>query len=140
MEKFHKYLKLTNGDDIIVTTDTNCDNFKQNKAIYVYDPVLISTVRLAQGPYFIETFTMQPWIKLAKDDIMEIPTENIIVAVDIEDKVVTQYEMFLNEYNQSAPSFEQSSEEMIDEFFDETESDELDEFDRSNEKEGPTLH
>lgn len=140
MEKFHKYIKLTNGDDLIVTTDTNCDNFKDNKVMYVYDPVLISTVRLAQGAYFVETFTMQPWIKLAKDDVMEIPTENIIVAVDIEDKVITQYEMFLDEYSQSTQDFNKASEEMVDDFFDELESEDIDGFEPYNEEEGPTFH
>jgi hypothetical protein len=140
VQKFHKYLKLTNGDDIIVTTDSNCENFRKDSVLYVYDPVLISTVRLAQGHYFVETFTMQPWIKLAKDDIMEIPTENVIIAVDIDDKVVTQYEMFLNEYSNSAPDFDQMSEDRVDDFFDAIESDEFDEFDRDTEEEGPTFH
>lgn len=141
MQKFHKYLKLTNGDDIIATTDNNCENFKQEKVIYVYDPVQINTIRIAQGNYFIESFTMQPWIKLAKDDIMEIPTESIVVAVDIDDKVVTQYEMFLDEYNKSAPDFERTSEDELDDIFDTLESeDDFDEIRENNEKEGPTFH
>jgi predicted nucleic-acid-binding protein len=141
MQKFHKYLKLTNGDDIIATTDSNCENFKQEKVIYVYDPVQINTIRIAQENYFIESFTMQPWIKLAKDDIMEIPTESIVVVVDIDDKVVTQYEMFLNEYNKSAPDFERTSEEELDNIFETLESeDDLDGIRENQEKEGPTFH
>ena len=141
MQKFHKYIKLTNGDDIIATTDNNCENFKQEKVIYVYDPVQIKTIRIAQENYFIESFTMQPWIKLAKDDIMEIPTESIVVAVDIDDKVVTQYEIFLNEYSNSAPDFERTSEEELDDIFETLESeDDFDGIRENNEKEGPTFH
>ena len=124
MEKFFKFLKLSNGEDIIGTTDSNCENFKEQKSIFVYDPVLINTIRLAQGPYMVETFTMQPWIKLAKDDIMEIPTESIVVAVDIDDKVVTQYEMFLNEYNNPSQEFNQVEGEELDNLYDTIESEE----------------
>ena len=124
MEKFFKFLKLSNGEDIIATTDSNCENFKEQKSIFVYDPVLINTIRLAQGPYMVETFTMQPWIKLAKDDIMEIPTESIVVAVDIDDKVVTQYEMFLNEYNNPSQELNQVEGEELDNLYDTIESEE----------------
>lgn len=140
MEKFFKFLKLSNGEDIIATTDSNCENFKEKKSIFVYDPVLINTIKLAQGPYMIETFTMQPWIKLAKDDIMEIPTESIVVAVDIDDKVVTQYEMFLNEYNNPSQELNQVEGEELDDLYDTIESEEdineiIDEF-----KKERTLH
>ena len=124
MEKFFKFLKLSNGEDIIATTDSNCENFKEQKSIFVYDPVLINTIKLAQGPYMVETFTMQPWIKLAKDDIMEIPTESIVVAVDIDDKVVTQYEMFLNEYNNPSQELNQVEGEELDNLYDTIESEE----------------
>ena len=72
----------------------------------------------------VETFTMQPWIKLAKEDIMEIPTESIVVAVDIDDKVVTQYEMFLNEYNNPSQEFNQVEGEELDNLYDTIESEE----------------
>jgi hypothetical protein len=141
MQKFHKYIKLTNGDDIIATTDNNCENFKQEKVIYVYDPVQINTIRIAHDNYFVESFTMQPWIKLAKNDIMEIPTESIVVAVDIDDKVVTQYEIFLNEYSNSTPDFERTSEEELDDIFETLESeDDLDGIRETSKKEGPTFH
>lgn len=141
MDKYHKFLKLSNGEDIIATTDNDCKDFKKEKSIFVYDPVQISTIRISQGSYYVESFTMQPWIKLAKTDIIEIPTESIIVAVDVQDKVVTQYEMFLNEYNNAAPEFEQASEEDMDELFESLESeDDLDGIRENNEKEGPTFH
>lgn len=94
---FFKYLKLTNGENIIVTTDHTCCNFKDEKTISVFDAVLVSSVKIANGPYLIETYVMQPWIKLAKNDIIDIPTENILVAVDLEESVEEQYKTYLND-------------------------------------------
>ena len=55
---------------------------------------------------------------------MEIPTESIVVAVDIDDKVVTQYEMFLNEYNNPSQEFNQVEGEELDNLYDTIESEE----------------
>lgn len=113
---FCKFLKLTNGENIIVTTDSNCLNFKDQKTITVVDPVVINTVKYAQGPYVIESYTMQPWIKLAKSDAIDIPTENVVIAVDVEDSVKEQYEKFLDDYEKGDPiPFE---EEEFDEYVD----------------------
>ena len=141
LNKFYKFFKLNNGEDIIATTDTNCDNVKQHKTIFVYDPVLINTIRIAQGPYFVESYTMQPWIKLAKDDIVELPTESIVVAVDIDDRVVSQYEKFIDEYDSEDQQVNEVSEDQINEFFDDMESEEeLDGIRNEAKKEGPTFH
>lgn len=140
IEKYHKFLKLSNGEDIIATTDNDCKDFKNQKSIFVYDPVQINTIRIAQGDMLVESFTMQPWIKLAKSDIIEIPTESIVVAVDLDDKVVTQYEIFLDEYTKQP--FERVDETQFDEFLDDYESEQLIDGIRREEEdeEGPTFH
>lgn len=141
MLKFYKFLKLSNGEDIIVTTDSSCENFKQEKSIFVYDPVLINTIRIAQGSYMVETFTMQPWIKLAKEDIIELPTESIVVVVDVDDKFVSQYETFIYEYSKDNPDFEQTNEDTLEDFLETLESEEdLDGIRNETKKEGPTFH
>ena len=146
-EKHYKYLKLTNGEDIIVSTDNNCDNFKDQKYLYVYDPVLINTIKIARGPYVVESFTMQPWIKLAKSDIVEIPTESIVVVVDIEDRVVTEYHNYLNEYKTHKETDDTDgsdlTEEEVDNFLNDLEAEEDDDgITRSarTKEEGPTFH
>ena len=133
---FCKLIKLTNGENIIASTDSSCLNFKETKSISVVDPVLISTVKFAKGPFMIETYTMQPWIKLAKKDIIDIPTENIIVAVDVEESVKDQYEKFLEDYETDAPvAFEDDQQFLLDE------NDEyFDEEDQLDDTEKPTFH
>ena len=100
---FCKLIKLSNGENIIATTDSSCLNFKNLDTIAVVDPVLITNIKISQGSYFIETYTMQPWLKLARKDVIDIPTENIIVAVDVEDSVKVQYEKYLDEYQKETP-------------------------------------
>ena len=134
---FYKLIKLTNGENIIAATDSSCLNFKESKSISVIDPVLISAVKFSQGPFMIETYTMQPWIKLAKKDIIDIPTENIIVAVDVEDSVKEQYEKFLEDYQTDKPVA--YTGEVYDEIL--TSQDEyFDEDDEIDDTESQTLH
>ncbi len=81
--EFYKYVKLTNGENIIVMTDTDCKEFKDRKSISILNPVELSTVRMANGPMLMESTTLQPWIKIATDDVIELPTESIIVIADV---------------------------------------------------------
>lgn len=120
-----KLLKLTNGDNLIVTTDSSCQDFKQQQAISVIDPVLISTLKFNRGPYIVETYTMQPWIKIAKKDIINIPTENIIVAVDIQKDVEEQYKEFVDdtENQEQLISDEESVNEMVDQLMEDEDED-----------------
>ena len=120
-----KLLKLTNGDNLIVTTDSSCQDFKQQQAISVIDPVLISTLKFNKGPYIVETYTMQPWIKIAKKDIINIPTENIIVAVDIQKDVEEQYKKFVDdtENQEQLISDEESVNEMVDQLMEDEDED-----------------
>lgn len=113
---FCKYLKLVNGENIIVTTDSDCKNFKQLKTIAVCDPVLIKNLHMSQGPFLVETFTMQPWIKVAKSDIIEIPTESIIVAVDLHQSTIDQYKSFIVETNNADPNVEEITDEGYESF------------------------
>lgn len=129
---YTKLLKLTNGENLIVSTDSNCNDFKNEKSISVIDPVLISTLKFNSGSYIIETYTMQPWIKIAKKDIINIPTESIIVAVDIQDDVEEQYKKFLSkdEGSEVMISDEEEVNDMIDQLLeDEYEGEELEEID-----------
>lgn len=142
-KQYCKFIKLSNGEDIIAVTNNDCKDFKSEKIIVVNDPVLIRTIKIARDSYLMESFTMQPWIKLAKERTIEIPTESIIVAVDIDDMVYEQYTTFLTEYNSdtgSEESFEEVDGSMLDYMFDEQETEEDNAEKDNNEKRGPTFH
>lgn len=131
-----KFLKLSNGDEIIVTTDNNCSDYKNEKYIHVIDPVEIKAISIAKGPMVVETHVMQPWIRLAKDDIIQIPTDSIVVAVDVEDDVITQYARFVyEEFTKKTPP--QDRQEVINDMFEQMESELTADGD---EEESPTFH
>ena len=137
-----KFLKLSNGDEIIVTTDNNCSDYKNEKYIHVIDPVEIKAISIAKGPMVVETHVMQPWIRLAKDDIIQIPTDNILIAVDVEDTIMSQYAKFLYEQHvRTLPP--QDREEMVENFLEELEDENsIDGNDHNNQDQDqePTLH
>ena len=112
-----KFLKLTNGEDIIVQTDDTCESLNKKEFISVIDPVLIASMRIPRGPMVIETYIMQPWIKMAKADVVQIPTKNIVVAVDVHEMAEKQYLQYIEESN-SRNVLEEATE-------DETEEEEL---------------
>ena len=112
-----KFLKLTNGEDIIVQTDDTCESLNKKEFISVIDPVLIASMRIPRGPMVIETYIMQPWIKMAKADVVQIPTKNIVVAVDVHEMAEKQYLQYVEESN-NRKVLEEATE-------DETEEEEL---------------
>ena len=111
---FYKYVKLTNGENIIVMTDTDCKEFKDRKSISILNPVELSTVRMANGPMLMESTTLQPWIKIATDDVIELPTESIIVIADVKEEAIEQYKIFLEEYKNRKEDIEEQEEEIIE--------------------------
>lgn len=140
LHSYCKFLKLTNGEEIIVTTDNDCSDFKNEKYLTIIDPVEVKAMQIVRGQQIIETQTMQPWIRLAKDDIIQIPTDNILVAVDVEDEVVDQYAKFLYEQHvRSLPA--QDREEMVENFLEELEGENnIDGNDNDDEDQRPTVH
>lgn len=93
----YKLLKLTNGDNVVCTTDDNCANLKSKDSIYICDPVVVNPVRMPMGLKIVETFVMTPWINYAKENIFEIPTNHIILATDVNDKFKESYVSFVEE-------------------------------------------
>ena len=99
--EYCKYLKLTNGENIIVTTDNDCKEFKQHKTINIINPVELAVMRISNGPMIMESMTLQPWIKVAPNDVIEVPTESILVITDLKQEAVEQYKTFLIEYEKA---------------------------------------
>lgn len=142
LQSYCKFLKLTNGEEIIVTTDNDCRDFKNNKYLSVMDAVEVKAMQMVRGPHIVETQIMQPWIKIAKDDIIQIPTDNILIAVDVEDTIMSQYAKFLYEQHvRTLPP--QDREEMVENFLEELEDENIiDGNDHNNQDQDqePTLH
>jgi len=140
LHSYCKFLKLTNGEEIIVTTDNDCSDFKSDRYLSVIDPVEVKAMQMVRGPHIVETQVMQPWIRLAKDDIIQIPTDNILIAVDVEDDVADQYAKFLYEQHiKTLPA--QDREEMVENFLEDLESENsIDGNDYDDEDQRPTVH
>lgn len=96
-------------------TDTDCKEFKDRKSISIINPVELSTIRINNGPVIMESVTMQPWIKIATDDVIELPTESIIVIADMKDEAIDQYKIFLEEYKNRKEEVEQMEDEPTEE-------------------------
>ena len=142
---FVKYIKLVNGENLVVTTDTNCKNFKDNKVINVVNPIQIISLKINQGPLTLESFAMSPWIKMARDDVIEIPTESIIVAVDLLPSAVEQYKQFVEDLKDTESEVSEASDDEIEELLGELESEEEDNDreptrEQSRKKFGTTIH
>lgn len=134
-----KFVKLVNGDEIIVTTDNDCNDYKNDRYLSVIDPVEVRSMQMVRGPHIVETHIMQPWIRMAKDDIVQIPTDNILVIVDVRDDIVNQYTKFLNQQQDSNEPARGDIEELIEDLIEDSESENLlDANDYQNE--GPTFH
>lgn len=102
-------------------TDTDCKEFKSRKSISIVNPVELSTIRMNNGPVIMESVTMQPWIKVATEDVIELPTESIVVIADMKEEAIDQYKIFLEEYKNR-------KEEIVDEIEDEPTEEEVELF------------
>ena len=92
-----KFFKLINGESIVVSTVDNFEDYKSKKYVQISDPIEIKTIKAHNGHYVVETYTMQPWIKMAKTDKINIPTESIMVVVDLHDDAIMQYKEYIKD-------------------------------------------
>jgi len=141
-----KFLKLVNGDDIIVSTDNDCSNLFDSKFIDVNDPVVIKSVRMPYRNGIIETFIMHPWIKMAKDGVIKIPSSQVIVATDLYEKAETQYKEYvvsyksLDEVTVNELYEEEQGDDALEEFYSMLDNQEDDEDDSRPSSSTRTLH
>jgi len=100
---FHyKLLKLSNGENIVCATDDDCQNLRSKTSIHICDPVLITPFRIPKGMSIAETFIMTPWISISDESVFEVPTEQILVAVDIKDNFKENYISFVESSNETS--------------------------------------
>lgn len=95
MEPTIKLFKLVSGENIIATTETNCEDLTAIDSVTLTDPVLVSSVRFPKGGLVYETFVMQPWIALTEDCIIDIATRHILITSSVKESVQEQYKKYL---------------------------------------------
>ena len=106
-----KFIKLTSGENLIVSTEDECNELDTKNYIEVSEPVVIHSMKLPYQGGFIESYIMQPWLKMATKEVLRLPVRNIIIATNLLEKAESQYKQFIVEYD----SFEMATEEDIDE-------------------------
>ena len=106
-----KFIKLTSGENIIVSTEDECKELDKKSYIEVSEPVVIHSMKMPYQGGFIESYIMQPWLKMATKEVLRLPVRNIIIATNLLEKAESQYKQFIVEYD----SLEMATEEDIDE-------------------------
>ena len=106
-----KFIKLTSGENLIVSTEDDCNELDMKSYIEVSEPVVIHSMRMPYGGGFVESYIMQPWLKMSTKEVLRLPVRNIIIATNLLEKADSQYKQFIVEYE----NFEIATEEDIDE-------------------------
>ena len=113
---YYKMLKLVNGDTIICRTDDSCINLYDRPFINIIEPIMLNLLRIPRENSIVESYILIPWLSFAENDILEIPTSQILVASTPKKELISNY----IEYTMNRGKDDSSlSEEDLDE--DETE-------------------
>jgi len=94
---YFKYIKLTSGDNIICTTTDNYDNVYKQKTISVYDPVVLNPMRVPRGDVLVESYIMYPWFSFSEELEYKIPTNQVVLMVNIKDTLKKNYLRYLSQ-------------------------------------------
>ena len=125
-----KFLKLTSGENLIVSTEDDCVELVDKKYVEISEPVEIHSMKMPYGGGVIESYIMQPWLKMSAKEVLRIPAHNILVATNVMEKAETQYKQFILEYDQMAVATDEDIEKALsgddDETDDEIEEDDYD--------------
>ena len=105
-----KFLKLTSGENLIVSTEDECMDLVDKKYIEVSEPVEIHSMKMPYAGGVIESYMMQPWLKMSAKEVLRIPARNVVIVTNVLEKAETQYKQFIIEYD----SLEMATEEDIE--------------------------
>lgn len=142
MEPIVKLFKLTTGESIIATTETNCEDLTAIDSVTVMDPVLVTSMRFPKDGLIYETFVMQPWIALVVDSTVDIATRHILVTSPVKENVEEQYLRYLEREaeKEQEPSIE-LQDELEEDMFDQLMNEEFEEeYYGGDETAKPTYH
>lgn len=133
-----KFLKLTSGENLIVSTEDECVELVDKKYIEVSEPVEIHAMKMPYAGGVIESYIMQPWLKMSAKEVLRIPAHNILVATNVMEKAESQYKQFILEYDQMALATDDDIEKALtsndDLTEDEIEEDEYDSWTSSSDR------
>lgn len=108
-----KFLKLTSGENLIVTTADECTELLDKKYIEVTEPVEIHSMKMPYAGGVVESYIMQPWLKMSAKEVLKIPAQSILIATNLMERAETQYKQFILEYDELTIT---SEEELEDDF------------------------
>lgn len=141
---FCKFIKLTNGENIIAYTEDSCETFKDKEFLEVHNPILVGLVRYPRNGIIMESHMFMPWIAASSSESIKIPISSILVTTDVRDNIAKQYDTFINKViiedaEEDEEGIELGDEEDIEDFFSMfTEESETEEDDNSSNRR--TIH
>ena len=137
-----KFLKLTSGENLIVSTEDECIDLADKKYIEVSEPVEIHSMKMPYAGGIIESYMMQPWLKMSAKEVLRIPARNVLIATNVLERAETQYKQFIIEYENSEMASEENIEQALsgDDDSSEIEISEEDENDSRSSSGAHTLH
>lgn len=127
-----KYIKLASGDDIIAGTEDKCDTFKGKEFITIIDPVKVGIISFPRAGMIYETVVFMPWIVVAASGEMQLSTQNIVLAVDIDESVASQYKRFISRAKRNMADQEIAEDYIEIEEDEDEEDDELEDNEENN--------
>lgn len=137
-----KFIKLTSGENLIVSTEDECNDLVNKNYIEITEPVEIHSMKMPYAGGVIESYMMQPWLKMSAKEVVRIPAHNIVIATNVLEKAETQYKQFIIEYDNHEIATEEDIEQALsgDDDTDEIEISEEDENDSRSSSGAHTLH
>ena len=108
-----KFLKLTSGENLIVSTEDECMDLVDKKYIEVTEPVEIHSMKMPYAGGVIESYIMQPWLKMSAKEVLRIPAHNVVIATNVLEKAESQYRQFIIEYENLDTATEEDIEQAL---------------------------
>jgi len=95
----YRYLKLTNGDNIICKTEDDCSNIYTKQTISITDPVMVNHMRIPRGHMIVETYGLTAWAAFVEENVFNIPTNTIVMSANINENARKNYIEYINQLN-----------------------------------------
>jgi hypothetical protein len=115
---YYKMIKLTNGDTIICKTDDSCINLYDRPVVNIIEPIMLNLVRIPRQNTIVESYILIPWLSFTEDDVLEIPTSQILVAATPKKELISnyiEYTMHKDKDESLVESSEEDTEDILEE-------------------------